>query len=194
MRRRNLPDLAFCVLIHGERYDPVRLGEYRKSDGPEMPSSLRHRTWTAGLAAVMLACGAVAAQSAPVILNVTITGAPGQSFGLVITGTGFGTGPKNVSYPYYGDTRFFRFIDKHPTNDGPGTPRSYVDWSAGFENAKMSDPVTLDYMVWNDTEIQFCGFYGEYGQNGYIMTSGDKFEVKITGADGSHAIYMGTVP
>ena len=101
---------------------------------------------------------------------------------------------RTSSIPYYGDTKYFRFIDKHPTNDGPHTPRSYVDWSAGFENAKTSDPVTLDYMVWNDTEIQFCGFYGEYGQNGYIMTSGDKFEVKITGPDGSKTTYIGTVP
>jgi hypothetical protein len=159
-----------------------------------MRFSFRRRACAAGVSAIILACGAAAAQSAPVILSVTITGSVGQSFGLDIVGTGFGSGPKNVAYPYYGDTKFFRFIDKHPNDDGPGTPRGHVDWSAGHQNAKMSDPVTLDYMIWNDTEIQFCGFYGEYGQNGYIMTSGDKFEVKITRSDGSKAIYIGTVP
>jgi hypothetical protein len=160
-----------------------------------MSSSFRHWACTAGIAGVMLA-SAAAAQSAPVILSVTTTGTPGQSFGLIITGTGFGSGPKKVSYPYFGDTKYFLFIDKHPINDGPGTRRSgYVSWDAGFQNAKVSDPVTLDYMVWNDTEIQFCGFYGDYGQNGWIMTSGDKFEIKIMGPDGSgKVIYVGTVP
>lgn len=158
---------------------------------------LTRTTFSATLAmGVLLFAGAAAAQSVPVITSVTITGSPGQSFGLTITGSGFGSGKKNVSYPYVGDSEYFHFIDMHPVAAGSGAPRiAHINWSAGYGSKRLSDPVTLDYMVWTDTEIQFCGFYGQYGQNGFVMTSGDTFEIKISAPTGTaKAIYIGKVP
>jgi len=161
-----------------------------------MAYSFRYRACLGCVGALVLACGAAAAQSGPVITSVTMTGSTGQNFGLIIQGSGFGSGPKNVTYPFYGDTVHFRFINMHPNTARPHTQEgAYIRWSAGHGSGSGADPVTLDYMIWNDTEIQFCGFYGEYGQNGFVMTSGDKFEIKISGADGAtKATYFGTAP
>jgi hypothetical protein len=37
--------------------------------------------------------------------------------------------------------------------------------------------VTLNHVSWSDTQIVFSGFGGEYGRNGFILSSGGKAEV-----------------
>lgn len=71
----------------------------------------------------------------------------------------------------------------------------YIYWSAGYAGAKLTDPVTLNYQSWSDSQIVFSGFAGQYDQNGYVLTSGDQFEVRVSAPTGTaKASYFGIVP
>ena len=149
----------------------------------------------AGVASVSLLTNA-AAQEIPVISSVAVTGTAGPNFGLIIEGSGFGAGEKHVIYPYTGDSAYFKFIDMHPrAARAHARGVGYIEWSAGYAGKKVTDPVTLNYISWSDTQIVFSGLAGEYGQNGFILTSGDKFEVIVSAPTGTaKARYVGTVP
>ncbi len=105
----------------------------------------------------------------PQITSVQLTGS-GQSTQIVVQGSGFGAAPSTM--PAAGDSadlNFFRFRDF----------RSHCSGSAQFEAGFGSDPVTLNYQSWSDSEIVISGFGGAYGEGCAVYQSGDPVAITV---------------
>lgn len=113
----------------------------------------------------------------PTIKHVTAIHAA-QIQKIVIKGTGFGT-----MQAYNGDSCCLEFT---MTNENCGNT-----WQAG----KTGELVTLDVKHWSDKKIEVTGFTGEYGQNCWVLNSGDPIDIQVWNAqtlDGP-ANWSGTV-
>lgn len=102
------------------------------------------------------------AESVPEIATVTpILPQPRQR--IVIKGRGFG-----LHVPYARtDSPYLAIRDKT------------AHWSAGRTIPQNWDEVMVDVEGWTDTEIVLSGFSGEYGRNGWSLTSGDLLEIAV---------------
>lgn len=82
---------------------------------------------------------------------------------MVIKGRGFG-----LHVPYaYTDSPYLAIRDKT------------AKWEAGRMIPQNWDEVMVDVEGWTDTEIVVSGFSGDYGRNGWKLTSGDDLEVAV---------------
>jgi hypothetical protein len=82
---------------------------------------------------------------------------------LKITGSCFGT-RKTVSGA---DTAYFRISDLT------------AGWNACWTGDPGTDLVTCKISSWANTTIIFSGFTSNYGNNGWIITSGDHMEIQV---------------
>jgi hypothetical protein len=100
--------------------------------------------------------------SSPKIDSVVFTGS-GRNLKMTISGSGFGTAPRNV--PGDLDVPFFAFVDL-PFDAGPWGGAAPGQWGAGYESSSCgwSNSVTLRYASWSPTRIAISGFGPNYGR------------------------------
>ena len=101
-------------------------------------------------------------EDGPHIFSVTpILAQPRQR--MVIKGRGFG-----LHVPFaHSDSPYLAIRDKT------------AKWEAGRMIPQNWDEVMVDVEGWADTEIVVSGFSGDYGRNGWKLTSGDDLEVAV---------------
>jgi hypothetical protein len=90
---------------------------------------------------------------------------PQQYQKIVISGSGFGT-----MQPYNGDSAYIRIRDKTGA------------WDAGHVSASETDSVWLDVTQWSDSKIVITGFTNDYGQQNWVLNTGDKLDVYVWNA------------
>jgi len=131
----------------------------------------------------------------PQVSSVLLTGS-GANLHIKILGSGFGsTPPPNVpgslnGTPYVGFTTNLRFSDY--AGRIPQATQS-VAFRAGYENPvnKSTDPISVSYAYWSDTEIDLGGFEGQYGSNNLVVESGDPIAITIWSTANSLATAWG---
>jgi Protein kinase domain len=80
-----------------------------------------------------------------------------------ITGGCFGTGNTTPG----ADTAYFRISDLT------------TGWNACWTGDPNTDFITCALSSWTNQQITFAGFTGEYGQNGYVITGGDRIRIEV---------------
>jgi hypothetical protein len=80
-----------------------------------------------------------------------------------VTGSCFGTG----NTASRADTDYFRISDLT------------AGWNACWTGDPGTDQVTCNILTWNNTTIVFDGFTGGYGQNGWVISNGDRVKFQV---------------
>ena len=99
----------------------------------------------------------VAKPHQPVITSVS-TISPTQTQTITIHGQGFGE-----HNPYNGNSEYISVSDLTR------------QWSAGY----LGSAVTLNVTSWSDTKIVISGFTGQYGNQGWVLYSGDSIQITL---------------
>ena len=128
------------------------------------------------------AAGAVAAPCQPHIAHVAKF-PPGKAPNVTITGTCFGT-----SGAFTGDSDHFRITDMGPKGtiaeleNAGKIPQTWWNACAGSTdaiNGYSPNVVTCDVPTWTNTSITFHSFGPYYGEDGWVVNSGDKIVVQV---------------
>jgi hypothetical protein len=132
--------------------------------------------WSAGTA------GAVAAPCQPRITHVSKF-PPGKAPDVTVTGTCFGIGGA-----FNGDSDHFRITDLGPKGtiseleNAGKIPQTWWNACAGSTdaiNGYSPNVVTCDVPSWTNTSITFRSFGSYYGEEGWVVSTGDKIVVQV---------------
>jgi hypothetical protein len=98
-----------------------------------------------------------------------------QTQSVTITGRCFGTGNAFSNE----DNAYFAIIDNtYPARTYPAGATSW-DACSNIIAFVGTDAVTCDVSSWTNTSITFSGFEGNYGENNWIVHSGDSLVVSV---------------
>jgi hypothetical protein len=139
----------------------------------------------AGAAAVLWSAGTAGAVAAPCQPRITHVSKfpPGKAPNVTVTGTCFGT-----SGAFNGDSDHFRITDMGPKGtiseleNAGKIPQTWWNACAGSTdaiNGYSPNVVTCDVPSWTNTSITFRSFGSYYGEDGWVVRTGDKIVVQV---------------
>jgi hypothetical protein len=155
--------------------------------GAAMPLVLMLSLLPAGAAASAARLVPEAASCQPVIAHVSQF-RPGKTPDVSITGACFGTGGAYIR----ADSRHFRVTDLGPNGtlkeleEAGKIPQTWWNACAGHTdaiNGYVPNVVTCTVSTWTNTSITFYSFGPAYGEDGWVVSPGDKLVVQVWNAN-----------
>jgi len=135
----------------------------------------------------------------PQISTVLFSG-DGANLNIAILGSGFGSSPPANVPAFSASSSYIGFTSNLRLGDYAGRfpqATASVDFRAGFQNPAngVTDPVSIQYISWSDSQIVLGGFGSEYGSNSLTVQSGDPVTITVwSTSSGLATAWGGYVP